>query len=94
MRDVILRDRESDWLQNCKTLDSGRQAEGFTIVATLNPLSISKEEAQAVVDFFDGVIEIFEKELKERSRRFVVVKKMYGKRYSESELLLDKDKLF
>jgi KaiC/GvpD/RAD55 family RecA-like ATPase len=49
---------------------------------------------QTVVDFFDGVIEIFEKELKERSRRFVVVKKMYGKKYSKSELMLDKDKLF
>jgi len=71
-----------------------RKAEGFTIVGTLNPLSISKEEVQAVVDLFDGVIEIFEKELKERSRRFVVVKKMYGRKYSESELLLDKDKLF
>jgi len=71
-----------------------RKAEGFTIVATLNPFNISKEEVQTVVDFFDGVIEIFEKELKERSRRFVVVKKMYGKRYSESEFLLDKDKLF
>ena len=71
-----------------------RKAEGFTIVATLNPLSISNEEVQAVVDLFDGVIEIFEKELKERARRFVVVKKMYGKNYSESELLLDKAKLF
>ena len=71
-----------------------RKAEGFTIVATLNPLTISKEEVQTVVDFFDGVIEIFEKELKERSRRFVIVKKMYGKKYSESELMLDKDKLF
>lgn len=71
-----------------------RKAEGFTIVATLNPLTISKEEVQTVVDFFDGVIEIFERELKERSRRFLIVKKMYGKKYSESELMLDKDELF
>jgi len=71
-----------------------RKAEGFTIVATLNPLSISKEELQTVVDLFDGVIEIFEKVLKERARRFLIVKKMYGRKYSESELMLDKDKLF
>jgi KaiC/GvpD/RAD55 family RecA-like ATPase len=71
-----------------------RKAEGFTIVATLNPFNISKEEVQTVVDFFDGVIEIFEKGLKERLRRFVVVRKMYGKKYFESELMLDKDKLF
>ena len=71
-----------------------RKAEGFTVLATLNPMLGSKEENQMVIDFFDGVIEIFEKELKERARRFVVVKKMYGRKYSESELLLDKDKLF
>jgi hypothetical protein len=41
-----------------------RKAEGFRIVATLNPLSISKEELQTVIDLFDGVIEIFEKELR------------------------------
>jgi ABC-type transport system substrate-binding protein/KaiC/GvpD/RAD55 family RecA-like ATPase len=71
-----------------------RKVEGFTTLATLNPLVGAKEDSQMVIDFFDGVIEIFEKELQERSRRFVVVKKMYGKKYSESELMLDKEKLF
>jgi len=71
-----------------------RKVEGFTILATLNPLVGDKQDSQMVIDFFDGVIEIFEKELRERSRRFVVVKKMYGRKYSESELMLDKDKLF
>ena len=71
-----------------------RKVEGFTTLATLNPLVGTKEENQMVIDVFDGVIEIFEKELRERSRRFVIVKKMYGKKYSESELMLDKDKLF
>ena len=71
-----------------------RKAEGFTIVATLNPFTISKEEVQTVVDSFDGVIEIYERPLAERTARFLVVKKMYGRLYSESELLLDKKKLF
>jgi hypothetical protein len=46
------------------------------------------------MDSFDGVIEIYEKELKERSRRFLTIKKMYGLRYSETELMLDKNKLY
>jgi KaiC/GvpD/RAD55 family RecA-like ATPase len=71
-----------------------RKAEGFTIVASLNPLVAAKEETQTVIDVFDGVIEIYEKELRERARRFLVVKRMFGRRYSESELMLDKDKLF
>mgnify|MGYP001151340919 CR=1 FL=1 len=71
-----------------------RKAQGFTILATLNPLITSREEAHTVIDFFDGIIEIYERELKERSRRFLIVKKMYGRRYVETELLLDKEKLF
>lgn len=63
-------------------------------MATLNPLSTTKEETQSIIDFFDGVIEIFEKPLMERARRFLVIKKMYGRKYSESEVLMDKDKLF
>jgi KaiC/GvpD/RAD55 family RecA-like ATPase len=71
-----------------------RKAEGFTILATLNPLTATKEETQNIIDFFDGVIEIFEKPVMERSRRFLIIKKMYGRRYSDSEMLMDKDKLF
>jgi KaiC/GvpD/RAD55 family RecA-like ATPase len=71
-----------------------RKAQGFTTLAFLNPLIASKEETQTVVDVFDGVIEIYEKALAERSRRFLVIRKMYGRRYSDSELMLDKDKLF
>jgi KaiC/GvpD/RAD55 family RecA-like ATPase len=71
-----------------------RKAEGFTIIATLNPLTTTKEETQNIIDFFDGVIEIFEKPLMERSRRFLMVRKMYGQKYSDSEVLMDRDKLF
>ncbi len=71
-----------------------RKAEGFTIIATLNPLTAAKEETQSIIDFFDGVIEIFEKPLAERTRRFLMIRKMYGQRYSEDEVLMDKDKLF
>jgi hypothetical protein len=71
-----------------------RKAEGFTVLAFLNPLVASSEEIQILSDLFDGVIEIYEKEIKEMPRRFLVVKRMYGQRPSESELMLDKDKLF
>jgi KaiC/GvpD/RAD55 family RecA-like ATPase len=71
-----------------------RKAEGFTVIATLNPLTTTKEETQNIIDFFDGVIEIFEKPLMERSRRFLMIRKMYGQKYSDSEVLMDRDKLF
>jgi len=71
-----------------------RRSEGFTVLATLNPLIAAKQDVQTIVDFFDGLIEIYEKELTQKSRRFLVVKKMYGRKYAEDEILLDRSKLF
>jgi len=65
----------------------------LTIIATLDPAVTSKEDTEAIVGVFDGIIEIFERELQERSRRFLVVKKMYSHDYSDEELMLDRQKL-
>ncbi len=71
-----------------------RKAEGFTVLGALNPLISSKQESQIIVDLFDGVVEIYEKQLGERARRFLIVRKMYGRDYMETELMLEKGKLF
>ena len=60
----------------------------------INPSIASKEEIETVVDVFDGIMEIFEREVREKFRRFLVVKKMYGRVYLEDELMLDKSKLY
>jgi len=102
-RRVMILDILSDLLLRYKSITTRRwltdfvgkrKAEGFTIIATLNPLVTTKEETQSIIDFFDGVIEIFEKPLMERSRRFLMIRKMYGQKYSDSEVLMDRDKLF
>lgn len=71
-----------------------RKAEGFTILGILNPEVASKQDGQTIAEIFDGVIEIYEKELRERARRFLIIKKMFGRKYTETELMLDKNKLF
>lgn len=71
-----------------------RKTQQFTIICTLNPAIAPKEEVGRITDLFDGIIEIYEKETEARLRRFLVIKKMYGQEYSESELLLDREKLF
>jgi KaiC/GvpD/RAD55 family RecA-like ATPase len=71
-----------------------RKAEGFTILGVLNPEVASRQDSQTIIEIFDGIIEIYEKELRERARRFLIVKKMFGRRYAETELMLDKNKLF
>ena len=70
-----------------------RKTEGFTVIGVLNPLISSQQDTQTITDLFDGVIEIYERELKERARRFLIVKKMYGRNYTDTELMLDRDKL-
>ena len=94
LSDVLL---EHQGLTTRKWLDDfigKRKAEGFTIIGTLNPLIASKQESQIVIDLFDGVIEIYEKQIRERAHRFLIIRKMYGRDYMENELMLEKGKLF
>jgi len=56
-------------------------------------MRVALPQTQSIIDF-DGVIEIFEKPITERARRFLMIKKMYGQRYSEDEMLMEKNKLF
>jgi KaiC/GvpD/RAD55 family RecA-like ATPase len=94
LSDILL---EHKALTTRKWLDAfiaKRKGEGFTILAALNPRIASEQETQTVMDLFDGIIEIREKQENERFRRFLIVKKMYGRKYVDSEVPLDKDRLF
>jgi len=51
-----------------------RKAEGFTILGILNPEVASKQDSQTFIEIFDGIIEIYEKELRERARRFLMTR--------------------
>ena len=94
LSDILLRHKSITTRRWLLDFIGKRKTEGFTLIATLNPLETTMEEIQTTIDSFDGVIEIYEKALAQRARRFLIVKKMYGRRYSENEVLLDKDKLF
>jgi len=71
-----------------------RKSEGLMFLASLNPMILQDQASQQVIDLFDGVIEVFEKQISGRARRFLIIDKMYGRKYVESELMLDKAKLF
>jgi archaellum biogenesis ATPase FlaH len=93
LSDILLQHRA---LITRKWLDgfiAKRKGEGFTILGVLNPLMAPEQETQAIMDMFDGIIEINEKDMKERTRRFFIVKKMYGRNYIETEVMLDKSRL-
>lgn len=78
-----------------ETVFGERKAQSFTLFSTIIPLIAPKEDMDRVVDLFDGVIEIYETQDSEgRLRRFLTVKKMYGQKYSATELIIDRNKLF
>jgi len=69
------------------------KSEGFTALAVMDPRIHSSQEFHAIVNLFEGEINIYEKETKEGLQRFLKIKKMYNQKYSKSELLLQEEKL-
>lgn len=61
---------------------------GFITLAVMNPHMHPQQEVQAILDLFDGEINITEKEAKEGGGKFLKIKKMYNKKYIEVELPL------
>jgi len=70
-----------------------RKSEGFTVIVTLNPLMVSDQQRQALIDLFDGVVVIYEKELPEQSKRYLIIRKMHGRKYSDTAVELDRRRL-
>ena len=62
---------------------------GFTTLAVMNPLMHSSEETHAILDLFEGEINVYEEE----DKKILAVKKMYNQRYLNSKLFLQKEKL-
>jgi KaiC/GvpD/RAD55 family RecA-like ATPase len=64
------------------------RSRGFTTLAVMNPQMHPSQEAQAILDVFDGEINIFERETKKGSEKFLKIRKMHDQRYLEGELRL------
>ena len=65
----------------------------FAILAVMNPQMHPSEEVHAILDLFEGEINVYEKETEKGLEKFLKIKKMLNKRYLESELPLKKEKL-
>ncbi len=92
----------SDVLLRCKTLTTRKwlsdliprlKAKGFTIMAILNPYMHSREEASAIIDLFDGQIEMYGREDQDKARVFLRVKRMLGQSYVRREIVMSRDEL-
>jgi TolB-like protein/Flp pilus assembly protein TadD len=89
LSDILLRHKALQtrkWLS--ELLDKFR-AKNITTLVLLNPLMHSSEEVQAIVDLFDGNIELIEKQVEGRLRKVLVIKWMHGIETAETEFPLE-----
>lgn len=66
------------------------KAQNFTVLAVMNPFMHASEETQAILDLFDGHIEMFEKDGR-ISRTHLKVKRMYNQKYHINEIPITKE---
>jgi len=90
LSDILLRHKA---LQTRKWLNEFLEklrSKGITTVAILNPYMHASEEVQAILDLFDGNLEIIEKDVEGQLQKLLRVKWMHGIEVAEKELpLLD-----
>ena len=89
LSDVLLRHKALQtrkWLS--ELLDKFRAKE-ITALVVLNPFMHSSEEVQAIVDLFNGNIELIEKQVEGQLRKVLVIKWMHGIEIAEKEFPLE-----
>jgi hypothetical protein len=69
------------------------RSNGFTTMATLDPEMHSQQEVRAILDLFEGEINLYENETEQGLQKFLKIRKMYNRKYLENDLPLQKEKL-
>jgi len=69
------------------------KSKGFTTLAVMDPQMHPPQDARAILDLFEGEININEKETEKGLQQLLRIKKMYNQRYVESELPINKENL-
>ena len=64
-------------------LTTDLKARGFTVLGVMNPFMHTNEEVQAILDLFEGEIDIYEKETEGGFAKYLKVRKMYDQDYLE-----------
>ena len=69
------------------------KSKGFTTLAIIDPEMHPPQEVRAILDLFEGEIDIYKKKTRKGLEKFLKIEKMYNQRYLETELRLEKEKL-
>ena len=91
--DVLLQHHAVETRRWLIALMTKLKSEGFTTLAVMDPEMHPSQEARAILDLFDGEINIREKETEKGLEKFLKIKKMSNQEYLENELPLKKEDL-
>jgi tetratricopeptide (TPR) repeat protein len=91
--DVLLQHRAVQTRRWLAGLIPELRSEGFTTLAVMDAEMHAPQEVRAVLDLFEGEINIYEKEADKGLGKFLKIKKMINQKYLEEELLLKKEEL-
>jgi len=91
--DVLLQHHAVQTRRWLASLMTELKSNGFTTLVTMNPQMHPSQEFQAVLDLFEGEINLYEKETEKGSEKFLKIKKMANQRYLKDELLLKEEDL-
>jgi tetratricopeptide (TPR) repeat protein len=88
--DVLLQHHAVETRRWLTALMTKLKSEGFTTLAVMDPEMHSSQDARAILDLFDGEINIHEKETDKGLEKLLKIKKMSNQKYLEDELPLKK----
>jgi tetratricopeptide (TPR) repeat protein/KaiC/GvpD/RAD55 family RecA-like ATPase len=91
--DVLLQHHAVQTRRWLTGLISELRSNGFTTLAVMDPEMHPSQEVRAVLDLFEGQIDIYEKETEKGLQKFLKIKKMSNQEYLENELLIKKEDL-
>jgi hypothetical protein len=89
LSDVLLRHKALQTRKWLSELLDKFKAKEITALVVLNPFMHAPEEVQAIVDLFNGNIELIEKQVEGQLRKSLVIKWMHGIETTEKEVLLE-----
>jgi len=85
--DVLLQHQAIQTRRWLTALMTELKSTGFTTLASMNSQMHPQQELQAILDLFEGEINIYEKS----NRKYLKIKRMSNQKYSDDELLLKKE---
>ena len=91
--DVLLRHHGPTTRKWLMDILARAKASKMTTLATLNTRMHPADEAQTVIELFDGHIELQEEDVVTRGAKMIRIKKLGGQKFIEKDLLVEKDNI-